>query len=89
MLALILALSTPAPASVPGTAASATCPAESFVANRFSQIVSDWKDNREDAWSDARLKAFITAGRPYRVTGSSIAVKDKMRRVKLAIEWRE
>lgn len=52
-------------------------------------VVSDWFDERDEAWRDARRKAYETAFGPYRIVGSSVAVKGGQRRVKLRIEWRE
>ncbi len=55
-----------------------------------AKIVGEWQDDRDKAWADARQKAIeASAGRPYTIVSSAIAIKGPQRRVKLVVEWCE
>lgn len=56
---------------------------------RTAAIEGDWKEGIDEAWKDAKKKAFEKALNAYKITSQRIGVKGKMRRVKITIEWTE
>lgn len=56
---------------------------------KTATIQGEWKQGKEEAWKDAKKKAFETALNAYQIRSSTIAIKGSMRRVTLVIVWVE